>query len=1058
MRLRLNLNLKRNPYFGVKNGLESSPFTLYSASAGSGKTYALTKAYLKRVLCGSTPTPFRQLLALTFTNKAVEEMKTRILNSLHGFSQAVVPPAHQALFQALCHELSLRPEQLQQRAQRLLKRILHNYAFFEISTLDTFNHKVVRTFARDLQLSQSFTVELDIELLLEEAVGRLLERAGSDAELTAVLLAFTLEKIDEDKSWNITHDLMTIGKLLFQENHATAIAPLRSKAIRDFQDLQQQMTAQIRELEAKAVATAQAVLQEIAAQGFVASDFPRQTLPNHFKKIVRKEFNPKALYATTLEQKLSEGKILKAADTREVTQLAHWILERFLTLKHQIYQRSFLKNTYTNLVPLTLLNEMAKAMKQIEQERDILPITALNTLLAQEIKDQPAPFIYERMGEKYRHYYIDEFQDTSQLQWQNLIPLIGHALESEDENQEHGSLFLVGDVKQAIYRWRGGKAEQLLYLLQGKSSPFTIVPSVHTLDTNWRSYDQIVQFNNQFFTAIAPVLSNAAYQNLFVQGNRQKANPKSGGFVQLSFLDKDSEQPDEAYGKAVLDIIHQLTAHNYDYADLCILVRDNKKARYLANVLAQQHIPIISSEALLLCNNPTVRFLIALLKYMADANDREAAYDLLLFLTHTADDPHTVIATQLNPVASFLATHYGFHISKLREHTVLSILEHAIVQFDLGDQAPAYLTFLMDEVLTVEKKKGPGIYPFLTYWEQKKATLSIAAPDTINAVHLMTIHKAKGLEFPFVIFPFAHALLNDARKKKKLWTPAGEDWALDDFLVNATRDMLAYNPQAAQVYQEEAEKTILDALNVLYVALTRAVKGLYILTEDGKAITTLSEATSYADLFRYYLQQQHIAQNASEVYTWGTLTHNPDTAPHKLGETPPIPYITRPKDAPRFTPVAKSSTLWDDTRRQAVAMGNLVHLALGQLKTAADIPQVLENLKAAGHLSHQTVPQIQRQLNAVVQHPSLKAYFSDAYELWNEREILTPAGNSLRPDRMVRAQNQLTLIEYKTGKPNSSHQNQVAQYIQALEAMDFEVKQAVIVYIGEDVRPIFLYP
>ncbi len=1038
--------------------MQSSAFTLYSASAGSGKTYALTKAYLKRLLSSSAATPFRQFLALTFTNKAVEEMKTRVLGSLHNFSQEVTPPKHQSLFRALCNELHWTPAQLQQRSQELLKRILHNYAFFEISTIDKFNHKVAKTFARDLQLSQNFEVQLDTNLLLEEAVGRLLERAGNKEMLTRVLLDFSLEKVEDDKSWDIAYDLMNIGQLLFQENHAAAIALLQSKTIADFHKIQQQITTKIRALENQAVTTAQAVLHEIAAQGFVPTDFPRQTLPNHFKKIVEGEFTPRKLYSNTLEQQLRTGKLLKASDTRKPTPLALWILDHFLALKHCLYQRSFLKNRYGNIVPLTLLNEIARTVQEIEQDKNLIPITTLNALLAQEIKDQPAPFIYERMGEKYRHYFIDEFQDTSQLQWHNLIPLISHALESEDENQKRGSLFLVGDVKQAIYRWRGGKAEQFLHLLQGQSQPFAVVPSIHSLETNWRSYDQIIDFNNSFFTTIAPALKNEAYQTLFLQGNQQKANPKSGGFVQLSFLDKDTELLDEVHGQEVLNIIRQLTAQHYPYSDLCILVRDNKKGRYLADFLAQHHIPIVSSEALLLQNNATVDFLIALLQYMADNKNQEAAYRLLLFLAQTVKDKHAFIARNLDTVASFLSQNYGFSIVLLRRQAVLYIVEHAIIRFDLDEKAPAYLMALMDEILEIEKKNGASIHAFLNHWEQKKHTLSITAPEHLNAVKITTIHKSKGLEFPFVIFPFANALLDDKRKRKKLWvpTPADEqDLGIDAWLLNATRDMEEYSPEAAQVYQKEEEKTVLDALNVLYVALTRAVKGLFIITENGKAINTINKATSYSDLFRYYLQKQELFTEDKKVYTRGALTRNTENT-RTTANFSQVPYITRSKAASNFTPAARSGDLWDDARRRAIDIGNLTHWALGKIKTTADVSQVLESLEMVGSLSQETLDRLKHLLHAVIYHPELKSYFSNNYEVWNEREILTPRGVTLRPDRILHNHNQLILIEYKTGLPHPSHQSQVARYTEALEAMGFVVKRAIIVYMNNDVDLVYI--
>lgn len=422
--------------------MEGSNFKIYSASAGSGKTYALAKAYLTLLLSNDAAVKFRQILAITFTNKAVDEMKTRILGNLYAFGQNSVPEKQKVLFQSLCDELNLTEEQLRQRSKLILKRILHNYSFFEISTIDKFNHKIIKTFARDLHLSQNFEIELNTDLLLEEAVGRLLERAGNDEKLTEVLIAFSLEKIDDDKSWNITYDLVEIGKLLFQENHAEHINPLREKSIGDFQDIQKRIASESNAIEEKVKQLAQIVLQEMEHQGFDFADFPRQTLPNHFKKMIDGELDPKKLYAAkTLEPNLVEGKLLKASDKRDVSNLAVTILENYLTIKQLIYRHSYLQNIYGNIVPMTVLNEIAKEIKNIELDRDIIPISSLNAILSKEIKNQPVPFIYERMGEKYRHYFIDEFQDTSKMQWENLVPLIGNALESENEKNERGSLF-----------------------------------------------------------------------------------------------------------------------------------------------------------------------------------------------------------------------------------------------------------------------------------------------------------------------------------------------------------------------------------------------------------------------------------------------------------------------------------------------------------------------------------------------------------------------------------------------------------------------------------------
>jgi len=1041
--------------------LEGSNFKIYSASAGSGKTYALAKTYLSLLLSNDSPIKFRQILAITFTNKAVDEMKTRILDNLFAFGQDQVPEKQKSLFQSLCDELSLTEEQLRNRSQLILKRILHNYSFFEISTIDKFNHKIIKTFARDLHLSQNFEVELNLDLLLEEAVGRLLERAGNDEKLTEVLIAFSLEKIDDDKSWNITYDLIEIGKLLFQENHSEHINPLREKSIGDFQDIQKKIASESKAIEEKVKQLAQTALQEIESQGFEFADFSRGTLPNHFIKVSEGFFDIKRLYANQLEKNLRENKkLLNAKDNRDSSVLASTVLVQYLLIKKNLHQLAYLQNIYGNIVPMTVLNEIAKEIKNIELDRDIIPISSLNAILSKEIKNQPVPFIYERMGEKYRHYFIDEFQDTSKMQWENLVPLIGNALESEDEKHERGSLFLVGDVKQAIYRWRGGRAEQFLNLINGKSHPFVVQPTIHSLDTNWRSYDEIVNFNNSFFTEMAPVLGNEDYRTLFLNDSHQKTNNKPGGYIQMSFLDADVENKDDVYCEETLTSIQHIVSENHAYWDICVLVRENKKAMLLADFLAQQNIPIISSEALLLSKNEKVIFLVSILRIFENAKDREAAYHILMYLSSDENGKHSFISKNLEQIDAFLASQYSFNINDLKGEPVLTILETAIVQFELYQGSVAHLSFLMDEVLDLEKREGPSVYAFLNYWDVKKESLSIAAPDGVDAVKIMTIHKAKGLEFPFVIFPFANAILDDKRKKKKTWVPAtthDEALELDEFLINNRKDMLEYNEVAQQKYVAEEQKTLLDSINVLYVALTRPVKGLFVITETPKKdIASIEDAASYSELFQWYVRQKNIPENESGFYTLGTFPSKEMMVSSVESTENHIRYVTRPKDDVGFTISTKSGRLWDDERMEAIEMGNVIHFALSQIETINDVDAVLERLEIEGHFPQEAASDIKQKIMAVVNHPKLKGLFADNLQILNEREILTTDGRSLRPDRIVISGNEATIIDYKTGKPSPKHKEQIANYADILREMDFKIKQSVIVYIDQEIDPIFV--
>ncbi|MCL6267343.1 UvrD-helicase domain-containing protein [Flagellimonas myxillae] len=1037
--------------------LETSQFKIFSASAGSGKTYSLTKEYLLLLLKDASPIKFRQILAITFTNKAVGEMKSRILDSLFEFGKDKQSTDRGSLFNEICQELGFSEQQLQQRAKIVLQHILHNYSFFEISTIDKFNHKIIKTFARDLQLSQNFEVELDTDLLLHEAVGRLLDRASGDDDLTQALIAFSLEKIDEDKSWDISRDLAEIGKLLFQEGHSNHLDSLKSKTLGDFKQVQRQISKQIKELEASAIKKADEVLVEIEKQGFLHEDFPRKTLPNHFKKVVNGEFNTRALYANKLEDSLQEGRILKTADKRDTTQLCQFVFDKFSGIKKILFQRSYLKNIYGNIVPLTLLNEIAREIKSIELDREVIPISALNTLLSKQVRNQPVPFIYERMGEKYRHYFIDEFQDTSQVQWENLVPLIGNALESVNEKNEHGSLFLVGDVKQAIYRWRGGRAEQLLDLINQKDQPFSIRPELFSLDTNWRSYDEIIQFNNRFFNVVAPFLQNEDYRKLFLQGCQQKPTAKKGGYVQLSFLGDEVENKDAAYCEQVLQTIQEVRQKDYRYSDICILVRKNDHGSLLANFLSEHQVPIISSESLLLKASPTVAFLISLLKVVENPNDQESAYELLLYLSRNKPDVHHFIASHLNQIEELLSEACGFSIQELKSRSVLAILERAIVQFDLSHQSHAYLTFLLDEVLIVEKREGPGVHAFLKYWEQKKDKLSIAAPEHIDAIKIMTIHKSKGLEFPIVIFPFANARIDTSGRGKKSWLPATDsekELGLDEFLINTKKEMSQYNDVASSVFLEEEEKTELDAMNVLYVALTRAEKGLFVFSESGKAVSSPDQCSSYADLFRYFLQHQGLEQQ--DTYAFGALPSGMENSSDGSLKSSHIPFVSRGKGDQGFVISTRLGSLWDEEQQKAMEHGNLIHHVLSQIETVGDIPKVLEQLQENGELPKASYEFVSQKIKEVVRHPQLSAYFTSEFQVLNEQEILMEDGKILRPDRIVLKGSEATIMDYKTGKPSPSHKAQIMEYADALKTMGYTLGHIIIVYIDHEIKPLFL--
>jgi len=327
--------------------VDNSSFKIYNASAGSGKTYTLSSAYLKIIL--SRPFSFKRILAITFTNKAVNEMKGRILQSLFNFSKVTANEKASPLFLEIMDALELSVPELQKLSELRLKEILHNYAFFDISTIDKFTHRLIRTFARDLKIPQNFEVVLDTDLLLDEAVARILSKAGEDKELTKVLLNFALEKIDDDRSWDIGYDLLKIGKLLFNENNITHLASLKDKDLLSFKVLKEKIIGQLQSLEKELSTMATETLKYIEGSGLEMGDFPYQTLPNHFKKIKDGVLSPSILYKNKLEENLTSGKIVKANVVLPSTEIPIRLLQQYLDLKTLIYKRSFAHNVYRNL-------------------------------------------------------------------------------------------------------------------------------------------------------------------------------------------------------------------------------------------------------------------------------------------------------------------------------------------------------------------------------------------------------------------------------------------------------------------------------------------------------------------------------------------------------------------------------------------------------------------------------------------------------------------------------------------------------------------------------------
>ena len=1044
--------------------MQKPAFSIYDASAGSGKTYTLVKEYLKIILLSKKPDAYRNILAITFTNKAVHEMKSRVLENLSEFSKENPSQKALQLMHDIQTETGLTLASITEKAQSIIKNLIHNYAAFDISTIDKFTHKVIRAFAHDLGLPITFEVSLDTESLLTEAVDAIIAEAGNDEELTKLLVDFTMEKTDDDKSWDISMEIMEAGKLILNENNREEIGHFDKKKIEDFIVIKIKLVELCKQLESETVKLATEALLMIENKGIGLNSFSRQTFPNHLLSIQEKKFNPKnKTYHKFEDIAVNKG----AIDTENIHNLIPILLELMESIYKKLETKNFYEAFLKNITPLSLLNTLSNKLTEIQKEQGILSITEFNKLIHEQIQNQPAPFIYERLGEKYKHFFIDEFQDTSEMQWQNLIPLIDNSLSSEDLLGERGSLMIVGDPKQSIYRWRGGKAEQFIELSKEENSFLHHKKEVKSLETNYRSYSEVIDFNNEFFGFIANEFTHEDYKDLYQNHSHQLLNHKKGGYVNISFVPKlekpafeEEENPakEEMYLLATLNTIQKAKANGFSYKDIAILTRKKTNGVAIANYLTQQGIPILSSESLLIGSSSEVQCIVAVLHYLKNNNDRESKANFLYYIASNCQQKmaiHDFIALGMeqNNEADFeqWLVNFDIHFSfkNCRKKSLYEATESIISKIIQIEKRNAYVQFFLDIVLEQDLKKQAGISDFMFYWDNNSQKLSIPSPEGKEAVRIMTIHTSKGLEFPVVIFPFAEENYS-LGPKEKIWLNADEEQVgLAKVLVDKNSNVSQYGEESAVIYNQKKQEELLDDINVLYVAMTRAEEQLHIISGMQSKSKTLGEyPNNMATFFIKFLEDKGFDENKLE-YEFGNVEKLSASKEIK-DETETIPQLSATLNPKNIKIAQRESLMWNTKQQKAIEYGNILHEILSFIKTKDDIDLALTKAIENGLIVSSQKDAVEKTIYEIVNHQDLQLFFSNEHKILNEKTIIQKEGGIVKPDRMVLTkQNEIYLLDYKTGSHQTKYQLQLENYQNAIEKMGFKVTKKALVYIGE---------
>ena len=1050
--------------------MQRPSFSIYDASAGSGKTYALVKEYLKIILVSKKNDAYRNILAITFTNKAVHEMKSRIVGNLLEFTKDNPNEKATVLMEVLSGEIQISVSEIQTKSKQIIKHIIHNYAAFDISTIDKFTHKVIRAFAHDLNLPMTFEVTLDTENLLTEAVDAIIAQAGEDDVLTKLLIDFTMQKTDEDKSWDISREILETGRLLLNENNREEITHFQDKSITEFIEIKNKVAEACKVIDKENGELAKSLLALIDTKGIDIKSFSAGHFPNHLNTISVEKFNPN----NKTYHEFEDIKINKAAkDKLEIEAIIPELLSVLETIYTKFEKREFYNAFLKNITPLSLLNTVSNELAKIQKEQNVLSIAEFNAIIYNEIQNQPAPFIYERLGERYQHFFIDEFQDTSEMQWQNLIPLIDNATSSEIEG-EKGTLMIVGDPKQSIYRWRGGKAEQFIELSKGKNPFNNPQLELFKLGTNYRSYSQVIDFNNKLFYYLSTEFTNLDYQDLYENHSRQEENSKKGGYVNISFIPKlenSSEDEDaldkiEQYLQATLKTIEKVKNEGFEYQEIVILTRKRAQGTAVANYLIENNTPIISSETLMIQNSTDVQMIINVLRYLNNSSDIEAKASFLLYISNQVQSGM--------PVHDFIAKGKGksienefeawlseFDISlsfqDIRKKSLYEAVEIIVSKFLSPTlSGNSYVQYFIDIVLERDVRNQAGIADFLNYWNKNKDKFSIPSPEGKNAIRIMTIHKSKGLEFPVVIMPFADE--DYARKPKdKLWLDAEQEtFGLPKVLIDNSSSVENFGEDAATVFQEKKQEELLDNINVLYVALTRAEEQLYVISQYLEPNKEGKYPYNTASFFIEYLIAIEVYNPSVLEYEFGNRTKLSKVI-SVTDETNTIPIISQVLDPKNIKIAQREALMWGTHQQEAIEYGNIIHEILSFVKTASDIDLAVLKAIENGLITTTQKEVVFKSIQEIVNNKELESYFSTDNEILNEQAIIQKEGKTIKPDRMVLTKNkEVYLLDYKTGTHNQKYQLQLENYQNAIEKMGLKVTKKALVYIGKEINVVNL--
>lgn len=1032
--------------------IQTNYFNIYNASAGTGKTFSLVRDYLVLLFNSRNNELYKNILAITFTNKAVNEMKGRIVKYLINYSNCV--DLDKKMIIEIEKKTGLSEKEIFDKSSLILKNLLKNYGSFEISTIDKFTQKIIRNFTYELGIDSKYEVELDHNEIITKAIDNLISKVELNDLKSENLIEFSIEKTRNDKSWDITTDLENIAELIFNENNFVEIDDLKDYNLEDFEKCKVGIKTTIVELYDESRKLANSALSIIDKNEIAYTSFSRKTIPNHFSKISKGDF--KNIYKNQIENNLIDGNLYSAKISEKeklsIERIRPELFKIYKACKEIVYKIKLYENVLNNISPLSILSEIKKEIETLKKDENFLLISEFNKIVNEQIQNQPAPFIYEKIGTKFSHFFIDEFQDTSKMQWENLKPLIENSLASENS-----SLTIAGDPKQSIYRWRGGDVKEFINLLSTES-PFSCEKNNIPLRDNHRSNKAIVSFSDSLFKYISEIFSHNSKLKEILNFPKQISINKEKGFLNLTFYNRENEiELDEFYNIQTFSTIEDLISRGYNYKDICIIVRKKKEGVKIGDFLSENKIPIISSEVLNLSSSLEVNFIINLIQFHIDNSDFnkinfcKSLYELNFIDIAKEDFLLEIIDKDFEEIKRYIRIDdFNFNQKMLNKISIYEAVEYIVEKFEIMQESNSYVQFFLDFVLEYSSKFQTGFTEFIEYFDEKKEKLNVINPQGIDAVEIITIHKSKGLEFPIVIYPYADInVYEDINPKAWINFDNEEKFNLKKSLVNINQDLEKINSELYKNYKWDLE---VDHINLLYVVLTRAEKELYIFSDknlDGKGNEKIN---FYSGIFISFLKKINRWNESESSYDFGVKQINKNDGELAENLTQKL-FVVNSRMKHNILINSKNTDSWINDFSHSQDEGNIFHEIMEQVNSKKDIQSVVEKFYELGIIDFEGKREYEKIIFKIIDHAELKKYYNDELVCYNEREIISKKGFVLVPDRLVFLNNKdVVIIDYKTGKENSSHEVQMRKYQALLEEMNLKVVEKILIYVNEKIK------